>query len=160
MKKLAAYSFLFPLALFSCKEQTPPVNQGQWIKGNEEEKIEIIERQFRGFDNAMIETGYRYQELYWAAQDRNWDYAKYQLEKIKVAIENGLQRRPKRAASAEHFLTVVLPGMQKIVEDKDSVNFGTNFETLTVNCNACHQKENVAYFTVKTPVERQSPIRK
>lgn len=61
----------------------------------------------------MVETGYRYQELYWAGQDQNWEYADYQIEKIKIAIENGLERRPKRAKSAEHLLTYILPEMKK-----------------------------------------------
>jgi len=52
--------------------------------GTEQEKINTIEKQFRGFDNAMVETGYRYQELYWAGQDENWEYADYQLEKIAI----------------------------------------------------------------------------
>ncbi len=52
----------------------------------------------------MVETGYRYQELYWEGQDQNWDYAGYHLNKIKIAIENGLERRPKRAKSTENFL--------------------------------------------------------
>jgi len=52
---------------------------------------------------AIIETGYRYQELYWVGQDESWDYADYQIEKIRKAIENGLERRHKRAKSSEHF---------------------------------------------------------
>lgn len=39
----------------------------------------------------MVEKGYRDQELYWAGQDENWDYADYQIEKIRKAIENGLE---------------------------------------------------------------------
>ena len=134
--------------------------QGDWIKGNEQEKIKTIEKQFRGFDNAMVETGYRYQELFWAGRDENWEYAAYQLEKIKIAIENGLQRRPKRAKSAEYFLTHVLPEMQKSVSDKDTAEFNRTFLALTSNCNNCHAAEKVPFFAVKTPTERQSPIRK
>ena len=55
----------------SCKQADNDVAQGSWIKGTEEEKIKIIEKQFRGFDNAMVETDYRYQELYWAGHDEN-----------------------------------------------------------------------------------------
>lgn len=108
----------------------------------------------------MVETGYRYQELYWAGQDENWEYANYQLEKIKTAIENGLQRRPKRAKSAEHFLTNVVPATQKAVDSKDIVAFNNGFLVLTTNCNSCHAMEKVPFFTVKLPTERQSPIRK
>lgn len=144
----------------SCTQTDNKTAQGKWINGTEEEKIKTIERQFRGFDNAMVETGYRYQELYWAGQDENWDYAKYQLEKIEIAIKNGLQRRPNRAKSAEHFLTYVLPEMQKSVASKDTVVFNKEFKILTVNCNSCHSMESVPFFTVKTPTDRQSPIRK
>lgn len=148
--------FLFLIACSNNKNNT----QGEWIKGSEEEKIKITERQFRGFDMAMVETGYRYQELYWAGKDQNWGYANYQVEKVKIAVENGLQRRPKRARSAEHFLTDVLPQIQKSVDAKDSAEFNNRFLILTSNCNSCHAAENVSFFTVKTPTERQSPIRK
>lgn len=145
--------------LYSCNQKTKTI-QGSWIKGTEQEKIEIIENQFRGFDMTMVETGYRYQELYWAGQDENWEYASYQLEKIQKAIENGLVRRPKRAQSARHFLTVILPEMQRALQKRDTVVFNKNFQVLTSSCISCHAMEKVSYFTVKKPLYRQSPIRK
>lgn len=154
--------YIFILFLFfACNQHTEPSNsQGEWIKGTELEKIKTIEKQFRGFDNAMVETGYRYQELYWAGQDENWEYADYQLEKIKIAIENGLERRPKRAKSAEHFLTYVLPEMKKSLQSRDTVIFNKNFQTMTINCNSCHAVEKVPFFNIQIPTERQSPIKK
>jgi len=147
--------------LFACNHQTEKETvQGDWIKGTEAEQIKTVEKQFRGFDNAMVETGYRYQELYWAGQDQNWEYADYQLEKIKIAIENGLERRPKRAKSAEHFLTYVLPEMKKSLEKKDTVIFNKNFQIMTISCNSCHAMEKVPFFSVQIPTERQSPIKK
>lgn len=152
---------ILTLGLFACNQQTDKETaQGDWIKGKETEQIKTIEKQFRGFDNAMVETGYRYQELYWAGQDQNWEYADYQLEKIKIAIENGLERRPKRAKSAKHFLNYVLPEMQKSIQSKDTVIFNKGFQTLTVNCNSCHAMEKVPFFNVQIPTERQSPIKK
>lgn len=149
------------VGLFSCNRQTDKKNvQGEWIKGTEKEQIKIIEKQFRGFDNAMVETGYRYQELYWAGQDQNWEYADYQLEKIKLAIENGLKRRPKRAKSAEHFLTTILPEMKKSLEKKDTKIFNQNFQKMTINCNNCHAMEKVPFFSIQIPTDRQSPIKK
>ena len=152
---------ILTLGLFSCNQKTDKETaQGDWIKGTETEQIKTIEKQFRGFDNAMVETGYRYQELYWAGQDQNWEYADYQIEKIKIAIENGLERRPKRAKSAEHFLTYVLPEIKKSIESKDKMIFNKNFQTMTINCNSCHAMEKVPFFNVQIPIERQSPIRK
>lgn len=155
------FILILTLGLFACNQQTDTASeQGDWIKGTEVEQIKTIEKQFRGFDNAMVETGYRYQELYWAGQDQNWEYADYQIEKIKIAIENGLERRPKRAKSAEHFLTYVLPEMKKSIESKDTLIFNKGFQTLTINCNRCHAMEKVPFFAVKMPTGRQSPIRK
>jgi hypothetical protein len=155
------FIIILTLGLFSCNQKTDEkTTQGEWIRGTEKEQIKTIEKQFRGFDNAMVETGYRYQELYWAGQDQNWEYADYQIKKIKIAIENGLDRRPKRAKSAEHFLTYVLPEMKKSLEKKDTAIFNKNFQTMTINCNSCHAMEKVPYFSVKIPTVRQSPIRK
>jgi hypothetical protein len=148
------------LCLIACDNNRKPEAQGEWIKGTEQEKIKTIEKQFRGFDNAMVETGYRYQELYWAGQDENWEYAGYQLEKIKIAIENGLQRRPMRAKSAEQFLGNVLPEMQKSIASMDTSIFNKGFQILTTACNSCHAMEKVHFFIVNEPTGRQSPIRK
>ena len=153
-------SIIALLLLWSCENNQEQNAQGKWIKGTEQEKLETIENQFRGFDMAMVETGYRYQELYWAGQDENWEYADYQIEKIRKAIENGLKRRPKRAKSAEHFLNVALPEMEKALEKRDTVVFNYNFQMLTNSCISCHAMEKVPHFTVKKPLYRQSPIRK
>ncbi len=133
--------------------------QGDWIKGDDQTQLKLIEKHLRGFDNTMVEVGYRYQELYFGAQDKNWPYAAYQLEKIKWAIELGLERRPKRKTSSEAFLHQVLPIIKKSVDTQDLGQFNENFEMLTVNCNNCHALEKVPHFTVKKPETRKSPIR-
>lgn len=157
--KIVIYAIAF--FLLSCNQQNDnKAAQGDWIKGSKTEQIKIIEKQFRGFDNTMVETGYRYQEFYWAGQDENWEYANYQLEKIEVAIKNGLERRPKREKSAEHFLTYVLPKIKKSLEKKDIKVFNESFQIMTINCNSCHSMEKVPFFNVQTPTDRQSPIRK
>ncbi len=164
MKKL--FSSLLVTLVFlsfihcSTKQDHPPSGRDGWLKGTPHEKLDVVAKQLRGFDMAMVETGYRYQELYWAGTDRNWEYAEYQVEKIKQAIEYGLERRPKRAESAERFLKEALPKMEKIVKEKDSVGFLMGYQMLTKQCNACHKDEKVPYFTVNTPVDRQSPIRR
>ncbi len=140
------------------QEPSPPAGRDGWLKGTLPEKHEIIAGQFRGLDVAMVETGYRYQELYWAGQDQNWEYAAYQLEKIGTVIKTALVRRPKRAPSAEPFLNEVLPEVQKAIDSRDTLAFRVSFQFLTTKCNACHDKEKVPFFKVRTPVVRQSPI--
>jgi hypothetical protein len=153
-------SILIIFLLSRCGEVDKPSGTDGWLKGDENEKFETVANQLRGFDMAMVETGYRYQELYWAGKDENWEYAFYQSEKIKVAIESGLERRPKRAGSAKDFLDTALPDIQKAISSKDTLLFNRSFSALTSSCIACHAQENVSYMWVKTPEVRQSPIRK
>lgn len=151
---------LLAVALFNLAScSNPPSGRDGWLKGSPHEKLDVVAGQLRGFDMAMVEVGYRYQELYWAGMDGNWEYAEHQAEKIKQAIEYGLVRRPKRTESAEKFLHA-LPEMDSVVKRRDSTAFVPAFQMLTKNCNACHRDEKVGYFTVAIPVVRQSPIRR
>lgn len=150
---------LLLLLMVSCHNKSTKNPQGKWIKGSSKEQLQLIEKQFRGFDMAMVETGYRYQELYWAGQDENWDYANYQIDKIRRAVENGLERRPKRAKSSEHFLTHAIPEMKKAINKKDTILFNESFNMLTNSCMSCHKMEKVPYFKVKKPLKRVSVIR-
>ena len=107
---------------------------------------------------AMKEVGYRYNELYWAGIDENWGYARYHLEKIKTAIDNGLERRPKRAASAQGFLEYSIPALMKTIQDKNKASFMKEFEIFRQSCNACHLQEKVEFMKVSIPDVRLSPI--
>ena len=157
MKNLVLLLVIFITTACQNKSQEQP--QGSWITGSGQNQIETIEKQFRGFDMAMVETGYRYVELYWAGKDQNWEYASYQLQKIRKTINNGLERRPKRAKSATNFLNTTLPEMEKAIQSQDSVTFAKNFHKLTISCNTCHELEKLTFFNVKEPVYRVPPIR-
>jgi hypothetical protein len=160
MKMFSAGTLLCLLILaLSCQTENAPAGLDGWLKGNTAEKMETIARQLRGFDLAMVETGYRYAELYWAGQDENWGYAEYQIEKIRLAIEQGLERRPKRAAAAQSFLKAALPQMQEAIKAQDRLLFDQNFQSLTMSCNACHAMEKVPFFEVQPPEARLSPVR-
>ena len=130
----------------------------QWlVNGPNDERFVRIARHLRGFDVAMVETGYRYGELYWAGQDGNWDHAKYQVDKIRLAVRNGLERRPRRAASAQ-MLENALPGIDEAIAAMDATLFAERFAVLTETCNACHAAEQVAFFHVRPPAARTSSI--
>lgn len=129
-----------------------------WLaSGSADERFAQVSKHLRGFDMAMVETGYRYIELYWAGEDGNWEYADYQLEKLRTAISNGLERRPKRASSAQ----MIFPELDKVVAsigEKDLIKYRQSFTTLTQSCNACHAAEKVSFFNVSPPSFRVSPI--
>jgi hypothetical protein len=142
----------------ACRSDQPTATgEGGWLAGTPDEKFDLIAKHLRGFDMAMVETGYRYQQLYWAGEDQNWEYADYQLQKIRTAIENGLERRPKRAASAETFLTMVLPAVSQVIAAHDQTLFRRRFGALTAACNSCHDAEQMAFVRVAVPTMRTGP---
>ena len=107
----------------------------------------------------MVEIGYRYQEAYWAGTDENWDYADYQLTKIKLTLGNALERRPKRRASADELFSEPLGEISRVVAAKERRGFEKAFAGLTRACNECHAAEGVESFRVEQPSDRPSPIR-
>ncbi len=161
MRKLQTIlvGLLTVVLIHSCANEATKQPEGSWIKGSSQEQLDLIEKQFRGFDMAMVETGYRYQELFWAGSDGNWPYAEYQVAKIKKAITNGLERRPKRAASAKDFMSTTLPAMEAAITTKDSAKFQQAFVEFTLGCNKCHGMEKVPHFSVQKPTKRASPIK-
>jgi cytochrome c556 len=135
----------------------PPPESAWLLRGSADERFERVAKHLRGFDVAMVETGYRYTELYWAGRDRNWGYAEYQLGKIETAIANGIERRPKRAASAA-VLEGPVAEVRTAIARRDRGAFETAFATLTNACNACHRAERVEFVTVAVPAARGSPV--
>jgi len=143
-----------PPAEAPAAETATAVGEGGWLAGTVDEKFGTVAKQLRGFDMAMVETGYRYNELYWAAQDSNWGYAEYQALKIRTAIENGLERRPKRAKSAETFLTIVLPSVEEAIKQRNATLLRERMGPLRSTCNSCHKDELVEFIHVGEPQVR------
>lgn len=130
----------------------------EWLlDGTQDERFARVARHLRGFDMAMVETGYRYSELYWASRDRNWGYASYQLGKIETAVANGLERRPARASSAR-ILDGSIRSVRQAIEAEDAPAMDTALEQLTTTCNACHQAERVPIIRIAPPTARLSSV--
>ena len=117
-----------------------------WLAGSYQEKFTQVERHLRGLDQAMAEIGYRYGELIVAGKERNWDYARYQAEKIDLALRLALERRLKRAQSAQPFLNEALPAVIQAIESKDAGRLDGALDQLHSSCVECHRSENVLYF--------------
>ena len=136
-----------------------PSSEGAaWLLvGSDDERFTRVARHLRGFDVAMAETGYRYGELHWAAQDRNWGYAEYQLHKIETAIANGIERRPRRAASAR-MLGGAVAQVRDAITRRDGAALDAALVTLTATCNACHNAERVPFVRVVPPAVRTTIV--
>ncbi len=139
--------------------QGASVRGGGWLPNKAEARWDAVALHLRGLDVAMIEIGYRYGELYWGGLDQNWEYADYQAQKIQLALENALQRRPKRRASTEATFVPALSQMARVVQEHDAARFSEAFQQLTGACNACHAAEKFPTFYVEAPEGRYSTIR-
>lgn len=171
----AAFVILFLGGCLSDRSapQGPPTNgqapatqasapNGNWLSGDADERRDQLEHHLRGLDIAMVEIGYRFNELYFAGEDRNWPYAQYQAEKIELAMRLALERRPKRSASARPFLDETIPFVKQAIHtaasDPQKLDFVAAMERLRTDCMKCHVAENVPHFTVYFPKTRGSPI--
>lgn len=94
---------LASLALYLSISGRAPVGPGGWVAGSPAEKFETLAFHQRGLDQAMWEVGYRYHELAWAGDQQDWNYARYQVEKIKLTLEQAIERRPARTENTRLF---------------------------------------------------------
>lgn len=143
------------LLICACAPAEPrPAGADGWLSGDTHQKLDTVAAHLRGMDVAMVEIGHRYAELYWAGQDENWAYAAYQVDKIRTAPELAMARRAKRSASAEPFLTGLIPMMEQAVAARGARRFADAFETMTVGCNTCHAAEDLGHIRIGPPKQR------
>lgn len=150
---------VFSFAIFQACQNTPQETyETEWLGETKQEIVNNIEEQFQGFSSTMREIAYRYNELYWAGIDENWEYAEYQREHIVEALEQGLVRRPEHVASAQQFVSNALPEMKEVIQMGNSERFLENFARFTASCNTCHAMEELAFITVTIPEKRYTVI--
>ncbi len=147
------------VVIFACQTENGKSYETRWAGTELETIIDSFEDQLGGFDQTMMETNYRYNELYWAGQDENWGYAEYQLDKILGSMEKGFVRRPAREASASQFVNSTAPRLMETIEAGDSEAFLEHFSRLAASCNTCHEMEDVAFVQVMIPEARTSLVR-
>jgi hypothetical protein len=119
----------------------------RWLRNAaaEQERLAAIERHFRGFDHAMWETGERYRAMHDAIARENYDLALYHWDKIKTAIENGMERRPARRPNAEALFLSHWDDVRADLEAREPTRAWAGFDRATAACQSCHRAEGVAH---------------
>ena len=152
---------IFALAALSCgRKESPPaelptsVGKDGWLKGTTDEKLDTVAKHLRGNDLVMWEVGHRHHELYLAIQSGNTKYAGYQFEKILLAMEMGVERRPARKASYDAFFASAKDPMGAAIAKGDPETMLAAYQSLTAHCVACHAKEQVSWIPVARPWEQ------
>ncbi len=162
MKRITPIVFTALMAaiiISACQTTSEQSYETRWAGETIEEIVASIENQIGGFDQTMMETGYRYKELYWAGMDSNWEYAEYQLEEMLGSLEKGFVRRPEREASAGQFVNTAAPQLMATIASGNKQAFMGSFNRFAASCNTCHGMEDVAFIQVIIPEQRTSVIK-
>jgi hypothetical protein len=127
-------------------QKAPPSNNWLQDADSDSDRFKKLEIYLRGFDQPMLEVGERYQRTYDAIKDRNWELADYQWDKIKLAINTGLMKRPKRTQNAEGiFLDGIWKQMDETIKSRNHGEMEKQFVVVREVCMACHTAEKVPF---------------
>ena len=150
---------LAAVATPGCDQAGSGAGNDAWPHGRTDEQIDAVASHIGGFSTAMVEVGYRYNELHFAIADENWPLADYHAEKIAGAVEQGFERRPARAASneARAFLNEHLPAVREAIAQRDRESLQRRFADLRNSCNRCHAIEDMGFLHVTEPERRLYP---
>jgi hypothetical protein len=126
----------------------PITDENGWLFSTNDidERFARIAKHFRGYDNAMLEVGQRFQTVYDALKDENYDLAEYHFVKIKLAMENGILKRPKRAENTQNmFINAVYSPVLAGFKSKDNKKAWEAFELAKITCMGCHEAEKIGF---------------
>jgi hypothetical protein len=91
-----------------------------------------------GLGTVMIEYGIRFNNLWFAAQNSNWNMVSYQIDEMREIQEVGEITRSNRATMLKGFESSFLDPLAKAASNKDLTGFKTAYDGAIGGCNACH----------------------
>jgi outer membrane murein-binding lipoprotein Lpp len=110
-----------------------------------------------GLGTVMIEYSQRFSKAWFAAQAKNWDLVKYQVNEMKEIQETGEIDRPNNANSLKAFEAGFLDPLQKAAENKDMTAFSAAYDKAILGCNSCHTGTKNSEFSSFKFVKIQKP---
>ena len=141
---------------------SPPAqkNVNDWLLNAPDDvtRFKLLQTYLRGFDQPMWEVGERYQSIYDALADQNYELAEYHWDKIKVTIVNGYLKRPKRQENSDAmFIKGIWDGVNRDFLSKDPKKAWDAFALTRQACMSCHEAEKVAFMN-KMPLFRRTEM--
>lgn len=120
-------------------------------QGTLERRVDSLAAIQPGLGVIMHEIGYRFANLYWAANGGNWGLAQYQLKELLEAQAVAEVTRPQRAPMLKSFADTHLAPLGKAIESKDVIRFKRSFASAADGCNACHVALGYAFIRYRVP---------
>lgn len=103
-----------------------------------EARVKTLEALSPGLGEFMLGFQMHFAKAYFAAEDGNWDLAKFELGELKEAADGAEASRPEDAAAIQGFVSGSLAPVQAAVKAKDKAAFETAYRNAVAACNACH----------------------
>jgi hypothetical protein len=109
-----------------------------------------------GLGEFMTATQLRHAKLWFAGRARNWDLAAYEVDEIKEGLEDAIKQVPVHEGLpvGDMIKTILLPALDdvdKAVDAKNSAQFTTAFDKLTLACNTCHAGAKKEFIRIQRP---------
>jgi hypothetical protein len=111
-----------------------------------------------GAGHIMIEMGYRYSVLYFAATQQRWEFAAYQLEEMEEALQRLAFLQPKLWEDIGRFRATAIRDLEKVLAAKNDESFSASFEKFRAACTACHARNGVGFIRLPVPKGHASPV--
>ena len=149
---IAFASWLFPLAA-GAQAPAPPA-----AKQTPAEAKETPRNYVPGLEQLMDVILIEHNKLGFAARERNWPLAAYELGEIKEIMGDVQELVPTfkslpLAEMLDAVITKEIVALEKAIEAKDLRVFTAGYDKLTAACNACHQGTDNGFIVIKRPTQ-------
>src|SRR5262245_35948048 len=111
-----------------------------------------------GLEQFMNVILIEHNKLWFAARERNWPLAAYELGEIKEVMGDVQELVPTfkslpLADMLDAVITKEIVALEKAIEAKDMKAFTAGYDKLTAACNACHQGTENGFIVIKRPTQ-------
>ena len=138
-------------------QDEPPSRRWLLDARDDEERFRRLQIYAGGTDQQMWQIGYRYEEVYQAIVDENWDLATHHWGKLRSVFNVALMKRPNRTPNAEAlFLDDDWQPLASALVDGDTAAAHETFLRGRQACLACHVAEGFEFINAMLMFEETS----
>ena len=147
----------FPKAYEDLEKQTKPPSNNWLLDANDDtERFRRLQVVAGGTDIPMWDIAHRYEELYVAIQQNNWEMGVYHWEKLQDRMNTAAMKRPARTQNIEgmFFDSGVWKSVHDALTSRDPGRMRKQFQVVRQTCMACHTAEKVGFLNDSSVFKR------
>jgi hypothetical protein len=136
--------------LFGCNQQPDSIPLLQKRVDSLERKIQQTYKP--GFGEFMSSVQVHHNKLWFAAQNKNWKLADFEVHEIMEALDDIRKYETDRKESQMiGIINPVLDSVNAAIQQQNIISFNNNFVVLTNTCNQCHKATGFEFNVIKIP---------